>query len=133
MLRIRPEQLDTLTIDRRARHLAEDLVADVRALDDERYEALSDRELRTRVEAAMRRAARFGLDGDPALRVFVMMLFRIGPYFDERPAIRAILELEVSANDKLDRLAALPDREWAVASITSDPERWAELLRERAR
>ena len=125
---VREAQRQALAASTRARFVS-DTAEWLRAKHGPAVADLDTATLVARVDAAVRRASRYGLSRRLDVRNFVTLAFLVAPDFDQRPVIREILMDAHLENER--RIDALLGRvsasEWQEARRSARPTGWAEL------
>jgi len=92
-------------------------------------EGLSPMALKARVQIALARGRSHGFSWQSALAGFTVLMFALGPAFDQHPAFRKALSIKLPDEDM--RIKAIygnvSDEDWAEAHAQSAPDAWQQL------
>lgn len=88
-------------------------------------EGLADEELLARVRWGLARAESWGLADEASVAAFLLLLFVLGPSFDEYPPIRCrLLRRSVPPGRRMGLLKELTATQWLAARRRYDPAAW---------
>lgn len=127
MLRIRDEQMRVFQAAR-DRAFARSVADWLRESHAATVTALAPAELERRVLVGLARATGHGLADERAIMRFILVMFDVGPSFDEYPPIRAALAKPGSSAELRfsDMMALTTADDWAGARASRDDAAWGE-------
>lgn len=84
-------------------------------------------------EAAIIQAAKYNIVTEAEVCAFAALMWRYAPNFDDVPALRNVLERDIPAEEKIEKLyTGVPERQWAAATRNRDEERWVGIIEQSA-
>ena len=88
--------------------------------------ALSDEQLREMVKNGIQKARQYELTQEYSISMFVGLMFKVAPNFDEYPPIHSCLKTEdIPPNERIQLLLdTIEDRQWQQALASYDPAAW---------
>lgn len=108
------------------RAFEQDIMALLRTQYPEALGGLPGALLRQRVQRALYQGRTHGFTWQSALTGFTMMMFELGPNFDQHPAFHSALRIPHPDEDERLRLIclAVDDQAWREAQAFADPSAW---------